>query len=215
MSQRIVLVVCGVLGLSAQLLGCKGSKALDPTDGVPKATIADARTEPSVGTPRYEFSDKDSSIQFVGSNLAATQEGKFTSFRGSIAAPDSDPAHATVSLSVDVASIQTASADLTKHLLSADFLDAAKYPTLKFTSTAISPDKAGYRIDGVFEMHGIKKQISFPAELTLEPNAPTAKAQFALDRQAFDVSFKGAPDNLIRDHVLVRFDIKAKPVGAQ
>lgn len=127
-----------------------------------------------------------------------------------IAAPDSDPAHATVSLTVEVGSIQTALPDLTKHLLSADFLDATKYPTLKFTSTAISPDKQGYLVDGVLEMHGVKKQITFPAELTLPPNQPAAKATFTLNRQAFGVAFKGAPDNLIRDDVVVRLDIKTQ-----
>src|SRR6187549_747293 len=80
-----------VLLLSCSLFGCKSDKAADPTSGVPKATLAEAQTAPSSAPVGYAFSNQDSSITFVGSNLALQQEGKFTSFSGTIAAPDADP----------------------------------------------------------------------------------------------------------------------------
>jgi polyisoprenoid-binding protein YceI len=199
--------------LGAGLWGCKSNDAPDPTQGIAKAALAAPRDKPTPGPATYEFSSKDSTIAFVGSNVMGKQEGTFTSFSGTISASDGDPARATVSLSVEVASIQTSNPDLTKHLLSAEFLDASNHPTLKFISTKISPDNHTFLIEGVFEMRGVERQITFPAQLTLTPGAPGAKAEFLLDRQAFGVSFKGASDNLIRDDVVVRLDIKAHPVN--
>lgn len=202
------LLLLGVLGAGGCKRGETPALIADPTTGVAKAALSDAAGEPPAVQGNYTVAP-GSVVEFVGSNLTLKQEGKFTGVTGSINLPDADPTHASVVFSIDVNSLQTANADLTKHLLSPDFLDAAKFPTARFASTRITAAAGGYQVEGVFDLHGVKKQIGFPAQITVSGNEATATSKFLLNRQPFGVVYPGAPDNLIRDDVVISLTLRA------
>jgi polyisoprenoid-binding protein YceI len=58
-------------------------------------------------------------------------------------------------------------------------------------------------VSGIFDLRGVKKEITFPATIAVTGDRATLDAKFLLDRQPFGVSHKGATDNLIRDAVVI------------
>src|SRR5690606_25021394 len=74
---------------------------------------------------------------------------------------------AVVELTAEANSVYTANERRDNHLKSADFFDAAKYPTLTFKSTSFTKtgDKT-YKVVGDLTMHGVTKSVTLDATLT-------------------------------------------------
>jgi len=104
--------------------------------------------------------------------------------------------------------------NLTQHLKSPDFFDAATYPTSEFTSTEILAEGEGYRLVGNLTLHGITKSISIPAQIAVADDRVTASSEFAIKRFDFDIVYHGKPDDLIRDDVLIRLNLVAVPAAS-
>jgi polyisoprenoid-binding protein YceI len=122
-----------------------------------------------------------------------------------------DPERSTVNVTIDATSLWTPKERLTGHLKSPDFFDVATYPSATFTSTAIARDGDHYAVTGNLTLHGVTKSITFPATIEVTDSGVHAQAEFAIKRFDFGIAFKGAADDLIRDDVLVRFDLHATP----
>ena len=58
------------------------------------------------------------------------------------------------------------------------------------------------------------KEISFPAKIEVKDDAVTVKAEFSINRHDFDIKYAGKPDDLIREGVVLRLDVKATPKQA-
>ena len=106
-----------------------------------------------------------SEIQFKVKHLViSTVTGQFTQFNASIEAND-DFSDATVKFEAAIDSISTNNADRDGHLKSADFFDAANYPTMKFESTKWTKvDAENVTIEGLLTL----KDTTYPITLTAE-----------------------------------------------
>jgi len=114
-------------------------------------------------------------------------------------------------LTVQTGSVSTDPPRLQEHLMSEDFFDAQAHPVATFQSTSITPQPAGentHVIEGTLDLHGVTQTIGFPAKITLEPGRASGRAEFTIDRKAFGIVYAGAPDDLIRDEVLLKIDLK-------
>jgi polyisoprenoid-binding protein YceI len=110
--------------------------------------------------------------------------GRFKDFTGSINYNDQDATKSTVVFNAKIASIDTEVAPRDKHLLSADFFDAATYPEMSFKSTKI--EKRGqdkYVIYGDFTLKGVTKQIEFPFTFTGAIKDPWGNTRFGIEAQ--------------------------------
>ncbi len=214
---------------AAVLAGC----AANPADSVPKAGVstpsasvasqsgtpsapeANASVTPSTsGTPVAAVGTvlpfaEGTEVKFKGSKVTGAHEGGFRKVTGSATVPDGDLTKAVVDVSIDMPSVYSDDEKLTQHLSSPDFFDVAQFPTATFKSTGISKSDAGYTVKGDLTLHGVTKGIEFPAELTLTGSDLTAKAEFAINRKDFSIIYPGKPDDLIRDEVVIKFDLKA------
>ena len=61
------------------------------------------------------------------------------------------------------------------------------------------------------ELHGVTKNITFPTTVEKSEDSIHIKAEFNINRQDFGISYAGKKDDLIRDEVVIKLDIKAKP----
>lgn len=97
--------------------------------------------------------------------IISTVSGKFTSFEGTVESDKEDFSDAKISFSAAIDSVHTGNEQRDGHLKSADFFDAANYPTLNFASTSIA-HKGGssYIVKGDLTLRGVTK----PLELTVE-----------------------------------------------
>ncbi len=203
-----------ILILSALLtFGCA-----NPAANKPKATVANAAPEtiPTVlsgaETPHI-ISPENSKIEFVAAKVTRSHQGSFKQFAGTIDFVPKYWPDSRVTIDIDTGSIVTDEPQLTEHLKTADFFDVAKYPKATFVSTKIEPGTTGgetqtLSVTGNFDLHGIKKSITFPATITVTPDSLSINAEFAISRKDFGLLYPGKADDLIRDGVVIRLTIK-------
>lgn len=106
-----------------------------------------------------------SSLRFSVSSLMISEvEGSFKMKESTITAHKEDFSDAVVYMVADVNTIDTDVDERDTHLKSADFFDAAKYPTIVFKSTGFEKlsDKR-YKVTGDLTFHGITKQVVLEA----------------------------------------------------
>src|SRR5262249_18012830 len=94
-----------------------------------------------------------------------------------------------------------------------DFFDVAKFPSARFVSTAIKPGSdvasMNYTVTGNLEIRGITKSVTFPASISVAADAVTVKTEFDINRKDFGIVYPGMKDDLIKDNVLIRVDLRA------
>ena len=154
------------------------------------------------------------SVGFVGSKVTGTHEGGFESFTGTIWLGEGGPASSSIEVVIDTTSLWADKERLTGHLKSADFFDVETFPTATFSSTSIEAAEDGsYTVTGNLDLHGVTKQIAFPASIDIGNDEIRASAEFAVKRFDFGIVYPGKAEDLIRDDVLVKLDLVAAPAG--
>jgi polyisoprenoid-binding protein YceI len=187
----------------------------DPASDTSKAVTGEAAkvASPQTGAgTKYTITPPNSKIEFVGSKVTGSHNGSFEKFNGEIEYVNNDPTKSRVNITMDVNSIKTDDPGLTKHLLTPDFFDVAKFPEASFVSTEIKPggDKgASHTVTGNLTLHGVTKAVTFPATISVTPDAANVDADFAINRKDFGINYAGAQDNLIRDNVVLKLTIRA------
>lgn len=204
------------LGLlaGALLVGC----AANPADDRPSAVVnpsssptASASVDSDAKHEMLKVDNTNSTITFVGSKVTGSHECTFQKFNGTIDLVDREPTRSTVKVTIAMDSVKTDDEDLTDHLLSADFFDVDKYPESSFTSTLIAKTDKGYAMTGDFTLHGVTHSITFPADIQVTPQGVTARAEFSIKRFDWKIMYPGKADNLIRNEVLIKLDLKGEP----
>lgn len=187
----------------------------DPTADKPKATTG-AATESGgskpAGSETLNISPDASKVEFVGAKVTMSHNGSFSKFSGTIDLVADKVENSRVSVDIDMSSVAADDEKLTSHLKSADFFDVAKFPKATFVSTEIKPGGEGsatHTVTGNLELHGVKKAITFPATIDVKGDTVAVKSEFAINRKDFGILYPGAPDNLIRDDVLIKLSINA------
>jgi len=210
------------LMLAASLSGACSSEI----DGKPKAQVEDVKkveakaetktetkTDAQAAATRTLKLDKaGSSVSFVGAKLTGDHKGGFEEFEGT-ATLAGDKVTA-LSVTVKTTSVTSDAADLTGHLRSKDFFEVETYPTAVFTASEFVP-KTGengvtHELGGELELHGVKKAIRFPAKITVDAQGAQGQAEFTINRKDFKIEYPGKPDDLIKDEVLLKLDLKFK-----
>ena len=191
----------------------------NPAANKPKATIANAAPESGstrpAGAETLVISPANSKVEFVAAKVTRSHNGSFKEFTGAIDLVKNSVADSRVTIDIQMSSVVTDEDDLTKHLQTPDFFDVAKYPKATFTSTKIvpilSPGTSGvsYDVSGNFDLHGIKKTITFPATIEVAPDSVSVNAEFAINRKDFGIVFQNKADDLIRDGVVIKLTLKA------
>lgn len=103
-----------------------------------------------------------SKVGFSVPHMAVAEtEGKFNEFEGTVVAKSDDFNGAEVTFTANTASIDTDNENRDKHLKSADFFDAEKYPTVTFKGNLVKGGDKTYKLKGDFTMHGVTKQVEF------------------------------------------------------
>jgi polyisoprenoid-binding protein YceI len=111
-------------------------------------------------------------------------EGRFKDFKGTIHFDDSDVTKSAVEFTAKIESIDTGVAPRDKHLRTADFFDAEKYPEMTFKSTRVErKGKDGYVLYGDFTLKGVTKQVQLPFTITGAIKDPWGNTRFGVNAQ--------------------------------
>jgi polyisoprenoid-binding protein YceI len=145
-----------------------------------------------VGT--YSVDPAHSNVGFEIKHLGiATVRGAFKTFAGTIEISD---AGLKLSGSVEVASVDTGTADRDGHLQSPDFFDAAQFPQITFSSSDADFDGHDVTLKGEITIKGVTKPITLTGQaLEASDEDPWGnqrvgfEVESTIDRTDFGVSF--------------------------
>ncbi len=207
MKQSCSVFLCAVVAI------CLSAGCSDPAENVHKSSGAEPQ-EASSGSSKtgkeYVIRGAQSTIGFVGSKVTGSHSGGFKNFAGKINA-DGDKIVGTPEIKINMESTWADNPRLTGHLKGPDFFDVPTFPVTTFTVTSVEPSGAEHKVTGNLTLHGVTKSISFPANIHAATDAVTVRAEFAINRKDFNINYQGKPNDLIRDNVVIKLDIKATP----
>lgn len=207
-----------ILTASLALVACQSEITDKPAAQVSEtaATTAATDTQPPAGATTANVIKEKSAIRFVGAKVTRDHKGQFRNFDGSIAYVQGRPER--VSFTIDLASIETDTPDLTTHLKTPDFFDVARYPQATFTSTSLTeaPGANGqtHQLNGTLDLHGVKKDVTIPVKTEQTAEGVRTTSEFTINRHDWGISYKGMADDLIKDNVLIQLDLLFPPPPA-
>lgn len=204
-----------ILSFSLFLAACE-----DPAANKARAVTANASTPASSSNAApapargesLAVTPENSKVLFTGSKVTGKHDGGFNKFTGSIDLVNNKPEESSVKIDIETASVFTDADGLTKHLQTGDFFEVEKYPKASFYSTKIVPDAAkganAYTVTGDLELRGTRKSVTFPATIVVTPADVTVNSEFAINRKDFGIVYAGKADDLIRDDVAIKLELK-------
>lgn len=130
--RRFLLVIAGAAALAFGVAGAGAAPADYAVDPVHSSVI---------------FRVKHAGVAYV--------YGRFNTFSGTFRIDDENPANANVSMTVDVASVDTGNEKRDQHLKSPDFFNVAQFPRMTFESTSVTKKADDrYAVKGDLTLHG-------------------------------------------------------------
>ena len=202
-----------LLALPAALLALTLVSCENPADKTADANVKDAvvKTADTAGGTKYVFAP-ESKIEFTGSKVTGKHDGGFKSFTGHFTVKDGAPVGNDHKVVIDMNSTWSDDEKLTEHLKTDHFFDVAKFPETTFDVTEIKKDSdTAYTVSGNFKLRGVEKNISFPATVSQDGETVKIAATFDIKRKDFGIVYPGKAEDLIRDEVVIRLDLIAKP----
>lgn len=188
-----------------------------PMEAAPAAVEAPAEPAPApapAGEPAtYAIAPNDvNTIGFVGYKVTGKKQGAWTDYSGTVELPDGAIESAKISITFKMGSMSTSAQLLTDTLHNESWFNVAKFPDATFTSTKVEKDGDGYKVTGDLVIRGTSKNISFPAQIQIDGGQLKTQAQFKLNRSDWGMVDTGLADDLIKDEVVIQFDIVADKV---
>ena len=163
--------------------------------------------------------DKDhTSVAFKVRHLFSQVMGTFDQFEGTIQYDPGRPETWQVNAVAQAASVNTKNDGRDKHLRTADFFDAEKYPALSFKSTQVT-EVSGERakLHGVLSIRGVEKPVVFDLQIHGVGKDPwgNVRAGFTattrINRQDFGISWNKTLDTggvLVGDEVDIILEVE-------
>lgn len=150
---------------------------------------------------KYTFDKDHTKIGFEAIHLGfSTVSGHFKDIEGEFSFDDKDLSKTALTAKGRAASVFTDNEKRDKHLISADFFDAAKFPEISFTSKKVEniQDK-NFKLAGDLTMKGVTKPVIFDVTYLGMINAfgktrTAFKAKASVNRKDFGLNFSTLAD---------------------
>jgi polyisoprenoid-binding protein YceI len=138
-----------------------------------------------------------SKVMFNVSHMVIAEvTGRFNEFDATLVQNGNDLTGSKLNANIKVSSINTDNEGRDKHLRSADFFDAEKYPEMTFVSKSFEKVKDNsYKITGDLTMHGVTKTVVLDTKFNGQINDPWGntkagfKATSEINRKDFGLAW--------------------------
>ncbi len=172
---------------------------------------------PPVFAAHYVIDSDHSTVSFKVKHLLSNVQGVFKTFEGEF---DYDPEHPEswkTNAVIQAASIDTNVPQRDKHLKSADFFDAEKFPVVTFQSaevTSVTPTSA--KLKGTLTLHGVEKPIELDLQILGAATDPwgntlaSFSASTTINRKDFGLSWNQVLETgqlLVGEDVVIVLDV--------
>jgi len=164
------------------------------------------------GAERYILDPAHSRVTFTVTKWGIIDvEGQAQELRGELSWDPANPAGASTTWSIPVASLRTGEPDRDESLRAPEYFDAARFPTASFTSTrARSIDAQHLALDGQLTLRGVTRPLSLVVAILGERDVPgegrllVFETAFTLNRRDFGIVGGRVLGPVISDEVRMR-----------
>ena len=170
-------------------------------------------------TGDYTIDTSHSRLGFVARHAMVTKvRGQFGAFEGTARIDEANPSASKVDLTIQVASVDTGSADRDGHLKSGDFFDVETYPTITFTSTEVKRDGADWAVTGDLTIKDVTKPVTIEFEHTGSARDPFGnlrvgfEGETTINRKDWGLTWNAALETggvLVSEKIKLEFDVSA------
>lgn len=183
------------------------------------STSTHTTLDPSL-TGDYTLDPAHSQIGFVARHAMVTKvRGAFEKVSGTGHFDAEDPTKSTLTVTIDVASVDTRNADRDNHLRNNDFFDVPSYPEITFVSTSVAPvDDDHFSVTGDLTIKDVTKPVTVEFELNGPVQDPWGNTRIGLDgslvvnRKDWGVNWNTALEAggvLVGEKVTLTFEVAA------
>jgi polyisoprenoid-binding protein YceI len=141
-------------------------------------------TATPTGLRMFTIDKVHSEILFQVRHLVTKVRGRFTDFSGTVAFDPAQPERSSVALTINAASVDTATSDRDQHLRSEDFFAVERFPTITFVSSRVAK-KGGeqYEVTGVLTIRGVAQEVTLPVTYLGEAKDPWGNARVGFETE--------------------------------
>jgi len=166
----------------------------------------------------YKIDGVHSNIGFAVKHLMiSTTRGAFTDYAGEIQFNSEDLSSFSVDVVIEAKSINTRNEKRDGHLMSAEFFDVEKYPTLSFKGKKLVKKGDGYDLTGDLTIKAVTKEITIPVTIAgpiqrKDGEAIGLSGEIIINRQDYGVSWSKTMDKgglMVADNVKIIIEIEA------
>ena len=121
------------------------------------------KAAPKADPVKWTLDKSHSNVKFTVTHMVVSDvDGSFKLFDGSMEHTKPDYSDAKINFTVDVNSVNTDNEMRDKHLKADDFFNAESFPTIKFTSTSMTPVGGNkYKLAGNLTIRDVTKPVVF------------------------------------------------------
>ncbi|MEW5904599.1 MAG: YceI family protein [Pseudomonadota bacterium] len=151
----------------------------------------------------------ESRVQFAYTQMGVPMDGSFGKFQAQVHFDPAQPAHASAQIDIDIASIDTGSAEANSEVLGAVWFDAKTHPRASFVASGMQAlGGARYLASGQLTIKGHTQPVQVPVTF----QAPGARGVFegTLDIKRLDYAIgtgEWADVSAVADEIRIRFHI--------
>lgn len=118
--------------------------------------------------------------------MVSNTKGKFKKVEGTVELNDKDITKSKVSVSIDLASVDTDNEKRDVHLRGPDFFDVKKHPKMTFKSTKVTKSGDELKVVGQLTLHGVTKSVT----LTVDGPSQSIKDPWGMTRRGLSATAK-------------------------
>ena len=108
----------------------------------------------------WKIDEEHTNLYFSVDHIYAKVQGRFTDYEGTLIFDPDNLKDSKISFEIKVKSVDTGIGKRDRHLRSADFFDASKYPLITFISTSMTKaEKNMYQVSGVLTIKDVSKEL--------------------------------------------------------
>lgn len=152
-----------------------------------------------------------SAINFTFKQMNVGMDGHFKKFSSQLSFDPANAANAKVSLDVDLASIDTGTADGNTEVAGKPWFNTQAFPTAKFVSTSVKALGGNrYEVAGQLTIKGKTQPVVAPTTVTVQGDQATFDGSFVIKRADFSIGEGDWADfSVVANEIQVKFKVLA------
>lgn len=156
-----------------------------------------------------QFVREKSTLAFGYKQMGVTADGRFRRFDAQLAFDPARPEAGRARFEVEMASIDTGSAEADEEVKGKNWFDVTRFPAARFVSSAIKPLGGNrYEVAGTLTIKGASREVRAPVSFTNQGSTGQFEGAFTIKRLDYKIG-EGVWSDLetVADEVQVKFRI--------